>query len=78
MADNISGTVFKRTIETGCREEKPCPAQVMCPNLRCRKILSVPDDARGKVVKCQSCQSLLRVPDSKPSAPAATTSSMKK
>ncbi len=45
------------------------PAQVMCPNLRCRKILSVPDDARGKVVKCQACQSLLRVPDAKPPAP---------
>ena len=38
-------------------------AQVMCPNLRCRKILSVPDEARGRVVKCQDRQTLLRVRD---------------
>lgn len=43
-------------------------AQVMCPNLRCRKILSVPDEARGRVVKCQYCQTLLRVPESKQQA----------
>ena len=42
------------------------PAQVMCPNLSCRKILSVPDDTRGKVVKCQHCQTLLKVPEAKP------------
>lgn len=41
------------------------PAQLICPNLRCRKILSVPDEARGKVVKCQYCQTTLRVPESK-------------
>ena len=27
--------------------------QLICPNLRCRKILSVPDDVRGRLVKCQ-------------------------
>lgn len=43
-------------------------AQVMCPNLRCRKILSVPDEARGRVVKCQYCQTLLRVPDPRQSS----------
>jgi len=36
--------------------------QLICPNLRCRKILSVPDDVRGKVVKCQMCQNTFRVP----------------
>ncbi len=40
-------------------------AQLICPNLRCRKILSVPDEARGKVVKCQYCQTTLRVPEVK-------------
>jgi len=49
------------------------PAQVMCPNLRCRKILSVPDEARGRVVKCQYCQSLLRVPEGKPTASSTTS-----
>ena len=38
------------------------PAQLMCPNIKCRKILSVPDDARGKVVRCGHCQTALRVP----------------
>jgi hypothetical protein len=41
--------------------------QLICPNLRCRKYLSVKDDVRGKLVKCQHCQTTFRVPD----APAA-------
>lgn len=42
------------------------PVQIICPNLRCRKFLSVPDDVRGKLVKCQHCQTMLRVPDGSP------------
>ncbi len=46
-------------------------ARLMCPNINCRKILSVPDEARGKVVRCSHCQSSLRVPELKhPSADA--------
>ena len=46
--------------------------QLICPNLRCRKILSVPEDVRGKLVKCQHCQTMFRVPESKkPAAVAA-------
>jgi hypothetical protein len=45
--------------------------QLICPSLRCRKILSVPDDVRGKLVKCQHCQSMFRVPDRKQGGPAA-------
>jgi len=37
--------------------------QLICPNLRCRKILSAPDEARGKLVKCQYCQMSFRVPE---------------
>ena len=44
------------------------PVQLICPNLRCRKFLAVPDDVRGKLVRCQHCQTLLRVPDA-PKAP---------
>ncbi len=40
--------------------------QLMCPNIRCRKILSVPEEARGKVVTCSHCQTALRVPAVKP------------
>ena len=39
--------------------------QLICPNLRCRKILSVPEGMRGKLVKCQHCQTSFRVPPSK-------------
>jgi len=45
--------------------------QMICPNLRCRKILSVPDDARGKLVKCQHCAQNFRVPESKRKEPTA-------
>jgi len=42
--------------------------QLLCPNLKCRKILSVPSEVRGKLVKCQYCQTMLRVPGAKPVA----------
>jgi LSD1 subclass zinc finger protein len=45
------------------------PIMLLCPNLRCRKLLSVPDDTRGKTVKCQHCQTMVRVPE-KAAAPA--------
>ena len=41
------------------------PVQMLCPNLRCRKFLGVPDEARGKLVKCQHCQTTFRVPDAR-------------
>jgi LSD1 subclass zinc finger protein len=50
------------------------PVKMICPNLNCRKILSVPDEVRGKQVKCQFCQTTFRVPASapKPAAPAGS------
>lgn len=52
------------------------PIQMICPNLQCRKVLSVPDEIRGKQVKCQHCQTVFRVPEArKPTAiPAPATS----
>ncbi len=44
---------------------------LMCPNLKCRKILSVPDEVRGKLVKCQGCQTMFRVPETKKPAEIA-------
>jgi hypothetical protein len=52
--------------------------QLICPNLSCRKFLAVPDDVRGKLVKCQHCQTNFRVPEARrpgataPATPAAT------
>jgi len=51
--------------------------QLVCPNLRCRKFLCVPEEVRGKLVKCHHCQTQFRVPDSGKKAPANTTSSSK-
>ena len=45
--------------------------QIICPNLKCRKILAVPDEFRGKSVKCQYCQTVLRVPGAAKPAVAA-------
>jgi hypothetical protein len=47
--------------------------QLICPNLRCRKILSVPDEVRGKLVKCQHCQTTFRVPEPRREPVAAST-----
>jgi hypothetical protein len=53
MADNIRGDAMS--------------VQIICPNLRCRKILAVTPEQRGKTVKCQHCGTILRVPgDPKP------------
>lgn len=45
--------------------------RVMCPNLRCRKVLVIPDDARGRIVKCAHCNTTMRVPTGNTPKPAA-------
>lgn len=50
--------------------------QLICPNLRCRKLLSVPDDVRGKMVRCQHCQTQFRVPEPR-KRPVGTTTDEK-
>ena len=52
---------------------------VVCPSLRCRKILTLNDDVRGTNVTCRYCQMQFRVPqirraaDARRAAGAATT-----
>jgi len=45
--------------------------RLICPNLKCRKILSVPDSARGKKVRCRGCGMRVQIPvkESVPVAP---------
>ena len=38
---------------------------LFCPNLKCRSILQVPDDTRGKKVKCGQCGTAFFVPTKK-------------
>lgn len=44
---------------------------IMCPNLRCRKILVVPVTARGKRVRCFYCGQVLRIPEQRGGAARA-------
>ena len=52
--------------------------QIICPNLRCRKILSVPEEVRGKQVKCQHCHTTFRVPEQRKPVVAAGAAEDKK
>lgn len=36
--------------------------RMICPNLRCRAVLSVPETARGKKVRCKACSARISVP----------------
>ncbi len=47
--------------------------KIMCPNLTCRKVLSIPDLARGKTVRCKSCGTNIRVPGDKPAPSPSNT-----
>lgn len=47
------------------------PLRVICPNLRCRKLLACPEEARGKVVTCQFCRTPFRVPENMATQPVA-------
>lgn len=58
--------------------------RMMCPNLRCKAILSVPVKARGKAVQCRQCGMRVKIPGSSgrgsgggstDNAPASTPSS---
>jgi ribosomal protein S27E len=57
-------------VETARCAEIGVPAQtfirVMCPNLGCQRILTVPVTARGKVVRCGACGQNVRIPMPKP------------
>jgi hypothetical protein len=43
--------------------------RIICPNLRCRSVLSVPGEARGKTVRCRQCGMRVGIPAA-PSKPA--------
>lgn len=48
--------------------------RLMCPNLRCRTLLSVPQTARGKNVRCRLCGTRIQVPTKpEPKKPAPVT-----
>ncbi len=46
--------------------------RIMCPSLRCRRVLTVPESSRGKKVRCHSCGTTIVIPTAKtaPTKPA--------
>ncbi|MCH2149318.1 MAG: hypothetical protein MK095_07775 [Phycisphaerales bacterium] len=36
--------------------------RVKCPNLECQRLLAVPSQARGQLVRCLHCRTNLKVP----------------
>ncbi len=44
----------------------PATVKIMCPKLTCRKVLSVPEAARGRTVRCRLCGTAIRVPAARP------------
>ncbi len=36
--------------------------RIMCPNVICRKVMTVPTSGRGKIVQCPQCRKRLRIP----------------
>lgn len=40
--------------------------RIMCPNLVCRRVLAVPETARGRVIRCRGCGSTVKVPQKAP------------
>ena len=39
---------------------------MLCPNLKCRKVLRVPETCRGRQVRCQFCDLTFKVPEAGP------------
>lgn len=40
--------------------------RIMCPSIQCRKVLAVPEGARGKTIRCKHCRMTIRVPAAEP------------
>jgi hypothetical protein len=45
--------------------------RIKCPKLDCQRILAVPINARGKLVRCKNCGTNIKIPAVQQPAPAA-------
>ena len=57
-------------------DRKRMAVHVVCPSLRCRKILTLADDVRGTNVTCRYCQMQVRVPALRRAADARRAAAM--
>lgn len=39
--------------------------RIMCPNLRCQRVLAVQEATRGLVIRCRGCSTTIRVPSAR-------------
>ena len=37
--------------------------RIMCPNLRCQRVLGVPEGTRGRLIRCGACACNILVPE---------------
>jgi hypothetical protein len=47
----------------GPRADPDSRVTMICPNLSCRRTLSAPASARGKIMRCAYCNAPFRVPE---------------
>lgn len=52
----------KRNDNVTTNEQGERILRIMCPSLACRRVLAVPETARGRMVKCKGCGTTVRVP----------------
>lgn len=52
--------------------------RIMCPNLTCRRVLAVPESARGKTVRCKNCGTAVTIPAAKSGGKPAAAHGPKK
>lgn len=55
----------------------PVPVRILCPNLTCKKVLSVPESCRGKTVRCKNCGTNIRIPSAANTTKAGGTTGMR-
>lgn len=48
--------------EPAVPDYEPKIIRILCPNLLCRRVLAVPANARGKLVRCRGCGITVSIP----------------
>jgi hypothetical protein len=65
MKRRLSPARGRRSAEKESIMDAPATNEIvmmLCPSLKCRKVLRVPGHCRGKQVRCQFCQLTFEVP----------------
>jgi len=63
--------IRRHTMSGATRGGKDEVLRIMCPKLGCQRILAVPTSARGKLVRCRTCGTNIKVPFPRESTPSS-------